>query len=50
MDNEKGGLKNVDLRNKITSIQCSWVKRFFEDDFHDRKILSLFLIGKHLET
>ena len=32
---ENGGLKNVDLRNKITSIQCSWVKRLFEDDFHD---------------
>ena len=45
---EKGGLKNVDLRNKITSIQCSWVKRLFEDDFHDWKVIPLFLIGKHL--
>ena len=45
---ENGGLKNVDLRNKITSIQCSWVKRLFEDDFHDWKIIPLFLIGKHL--
>ena len=26
-DYEMGGLTNVDLRNKITSIQCSWVKR-----------------------
>ena len=26
-DYEMGGLKNVDLRNKITSMQCSWVKR-----------------------
>ena len=32
----------------ITSIQCSWVKRFFEDDFHDWKVIPLFLIGKHL--
>ena len=39
---ENGGLKNVDLRNKITSIQCSWVKRFFEDDFHDWKVIPLF--------
>ena len=45
---ENGGLKNVDLRNKITSIQCSWVKRLFEDDFHDWKVIPLFLIGKHL--
>ena len=47
-DYEMGGLKNVDLRNKITSMQCSWVKRFFEDDFHDWKVIPLFLIGKHL--
>ena len=32
---EKGGSKNVDLRNKITSTQCPWVKRLIEDDFHD---------------
>ena len=45
---ENGVSKNVDLRNKITSIQCSWVKRLFEDDFHDWKVIPLFLIGKHL--
>ena len=45
---EKEGLKNVDLRNKITSIQWSWVKRLFEDDFHGWKTIPLFLIGKHL--
>ena len=38
----------VDLKNKITIIPSSWVKRLFEDDFHDWKIISLFLIGKHL--
>ena len=32
----------------MTSMQCSWVKRLFEDDFHDWKIPPLFLIGKHL--
>ena len=41
-------LKNVDLRNKITSMQCSWVKGLFENDFHDWKIIPLFAIGKHL--
>ena len=45
---ENGGLKNADLRNKITSIQCSWVKRLFEDDFHYWKVIPLFLTGKHL--
>ena len=29
-------------------MQCSWVKRFFEDDFHDWKVIPLFLIGKYL--
>ena len=25
-----------------------WVKRLFEDNFHDWKVIRLFLIGKHL--
>ena len=29
-------------------MQCSWVKRLFEDNFHDWKVIPLFLIGKHL--
>ena len=29
-------------------MQCSWVKRMFEDDFHDWKVIPLFSIGKHL--
>ena len=32
---EKGRYKNVDLRNKVTSMQWFWVKSLFEDDFHD---------------
>ena len=45
---ENGCLKNVDLRNEITSIKCSWVKRLFEDYFHDCKVIPLFLTSKHL--
>ena len=45
---EKGGLKNVELRINLTSIQCSWIKRLFDDDFRDWKIIPLFLIGKYL--
>ena len=26
---EEGGLKNVDVKLKIMSLQCSWVKNFF---------------------
>ena len=45
---EKGGMKNVDLKNKITSMQCSWVKILFEDDLHDWKVILLFLINRYL--
>ena len=30
-------------------MQCSWVKRLFEDDFHNWKVIPLFLIVKHLD-
>ena len=29
-------------------MQCAWVKRLFGDDFHDWKIMPLFLIRKYL--
>ena len=45
---EMGCIKNVDLRNKIASMQSSWAKRLFEDHFHDWKIIPLFLMGKQL--
>ena len=34
--------------NNETEKQCSWLKRLFEDDFHDWERIPLFLIGKHL--
>ena len=43
----KGGLKDVDISSKITSLQCSWVKRLFDRNFHDWKIIPLFLFEKH---
>ena len=39
-------MKNVDLRNKITSMQCSWIKRLFPNDFHIRAIF--FFSDKNL--
>ena len=42
------GIKNVDLTNKIRSMQCSWVKRLLKDDCHDWKVIPLFLIGTYL--
>ena len=44
---EQGGLKNVDIFFKITSLQCSWVKRLYDDSFHAWKVIPLFLIKNH---
>ena len=35
----KGGIKNIDLRNKIANMQRFWVKRLLEDDLYDWKVI-----------
>ena len=44
---EEGSLKNVDIKAKIISLQCSWVKKLFDGNHHDWKIIPLFLINKY---
>ena len=34
---ENGGLKNVYIRNKVNSLQSSWVKILYNDCFHEWK-------------
>ena len=46
MDYKNGGLKNVDIRMKITSLQCSWIKRLYDNNFHIWKIIPKYLISK----
>ena len=41
---KKGGLKNVDIISKIVSLQCSWIKRLYDDKFHECKLIPLHLI------
>ena len=41
---ETGGLKNVDINLKIISLQCSWVKKLYDENFHEWKIIPLHLI------
>ena len=43
-DFEYGGLKHVDRKSKITSLQCSWVKKLYDESFHRWKIIPLNLI------
>ena len=32
---ETGGLKNVDINLKVISLQCSWVKKLYDENFHE---------------
>ena len=43
---ENGGLKNVDIKSKIISLQCFWVRKLYDDNFHDWKVIPLHLISK----
>ena len=45
---EQGGLKNVNIFSKITSLQCSRVKILYDDSFHAWKVTPLFLINNHV--
>ena len=43
---ETGGLKNVDINVKTTSLLCSWVQKLYDNNFHEWKIIPLHLIVK----
>ena len=45
---ENGGLKNVNTAAKISSLQSSWIKELFDENFHDWKIIPLHIIHKSL--
>ena len=42
-------VKDADILSNITILLCSWVKRMFDRSFHERSIISLFLIEQLLE-
>ena len=45
-DYKGGGLKNTDILNKIISLQCSWIRRLYDNSFHEWTLIPLFLIKK----
>ena len=47
-DYKDGGMKNVNIENKIISLQCSWIKRMYDDNIHDWKIIPSAFISKYL--
>ena len=47
---EAGGLKNVDVPNKIIALQCYWIRRLYDNYFHEWKLILLYLIEKSFGT
>ena len=45
-DYKHGRLKNVDVRKKIISLHCSWIKRLYDNSLHEWKIIPLHLISR----
>ena len=43
---ENGGIKSVDIPNKLSSLQCSWIKRLYDTTTHCWKIIPAFFIKK----
>ena len=49
-DFQHGWLKNVNIKSKTKSLQCSWVKRLYDASFYKWKILPLTLIKNTFEN
>ena len=52
-DFRHGSLENVNIQKKIISLQCSWVRRLYDDSFHEWKVILLKLtkrsFGSHFK-
>ena len=49
MEFKTEGLKNVDIRFKFVSLQCSWVKILYDDCFHAWMLIPLHLLNKYFD-
>ena len=49
-DYKAGGLKNVDIPSKIIALQCSWIRRLYDNSFHEWKLIRLYLIEKSFDA
>ena len=41
-------MRNVNVSLKISSLQCSWLKRLYDDKFHEWKIIPQYLIKNRI--
>ena len=39
---DRGGLKSVNINSKIVSLQCSWMQKLYDKNFHEWKIIPLY--------
>ena len=46
-DYENGGLKSVDKFSKIVTLQCSWIRRLYKENFYPCKVIPLYLLEMH---
>ena len=46
---QNGDLKNVVISNKISSLQCPWVKQLYNWNSHDRKLIPMHFINNVFE-
>ena len=44
---ENGGLKHVDISSKIISLQCSWLRKLSDENFHEWKTIPSHLINRY---
>ena len=45
---DNGGLKNIDISSKIISLQCSWIKKLYDNTNPSWKVIPLHLIKTNL--
>ena len=44
---ENDGLKHIDISSKIITLQCSWLRKLFDENSHEWKIIPSHLINKY---
>ena len=47
--NYVGGLKSIDIFSKIVSLQCSWIQKLYDKNFHKWKIIALNYLIRNYE-
>ena len=41
---EDGGFKDIGVFTKVIGLQCSWIKRLYDENFHEWKIIPSYVI------